>query len=70
MFDRKIIDKVKLEPKSWKIGLEIMVKGKYTKALEYPIVFAERGAGKSKMGTKEVMAYLGHLISLTFYKKQ
>jgi len=70
MFERKIIDNIKLEPRSWKIGLEIMVKGKYDKALEYPIVFSERGAGKSKMGTKEVIAYLGHLLSLTFYKKQ
>jgi dolichol-phosphate mannosyltransferase len=68
MFDRKIIEGVKLEPKSWKIGLEIMVKGKHQQAVEYPIVFAEREAGKSKMGSKEIIAYLLHLLSLSFYK--
>jgi len=68
MFKKSIIDGVKLEPRSWKIGLEIMVKGKYDKAVEFPIVFVEREAGKSKMGTKEVFAYLMHLVSLTIYK--
>lgn len=68
MFDKKILEGVKLEPKSWKIGLEIMVKGKHIKAIEYPIVFVEREAGKSKMGSKEVVAYLMHLLSLAAYK--
>jgi dolichol-phosphate mannosyltransferase len=68
MFDKKIINGVKLEPKSWKIGLEIIVKGKYNNVVEHPIVFVEREAGKSKMGSKEVFAYLGHLLSLTAYR--
>jgi dolichol-phosphate mannosyltransferase len=68
MFDRKIIEGVKIRPASWKIGLEIMVKGKYDRALEYPYVFIEREAGKSKLGAKEVLAYLAHLCSLAFYK--
>jgi dolichol-phosphate mannosyltransferase len=68
MFDRKIIENVKLEPRSWKIGLEIIVKGSYDKALEYPIVFVEREAGQSKMGIQEVVAYLAHLCSLALYK--
>jgi len=70
MFKKEIIKGVKLEPRSWKIGLEIMVKGKYDQAVEYPIVFVEREAGKSKMGYREVLAYLGHLVSLTMYKFQ
>ena len=68
MFDKKIIENVKLEPKSWKIGLEIMVKGDYNKAVEHPIIFVEREAGKSKMSSKEVTAYLLHLVSLALYK--
>lgn len=68
MFEKKIIDDIKLEPKSWKIGLEIIVKGRYDKYLECPITFVEREAGKSKMGSKEVVAYLMHLLSLTIYK--
>lgn len=68
MFDRKIIEGVELEPRSWKIGLEILVKGNYDKALEYPIVFVEREAGKSKMGLKAVLAYFSHLAYLVLYK--
>ncbi len=68
MFDKKVLEGIKLEPTSWKIGLEILVKGRYSKAIEYPIVFVEREAGKSKMGTREVFAYLVHLISLTVFK--
>ena len=68
MFKKSIIEGVAIEPRSWKIGLEIMVKGKYDKAIEFPIVFVEREAGKSKMGYKEVVAYLMHLVSLTIYK--
>ena len=68
MFKKSVIEGVNLEPRSWKIGLEIMVKGKYDKAIEFPIVFVEREAGKSKMGYKEVVAYLMHLVSLTIYK--
>ena len=68
MFDKKVLEGVKLEPTSWKIGLEILVKGRYNKAIEYPIVFVEREAGKSKMGTQEVFAYLAHLGVLSLYK--
>ena len=68
MFEKKIIEGVKIEPKSWKIALEIAVKGNYDKVKEYPIVFVEREAGKSNMSIKEVIAYLLHVASLTFYK--
>jgi dolichol-phosphate mannosyltransferase len=68
MFNREVVRNIKLEPKSWKIGLEIIVKGKYENVAEHPIVFVEREAGKSKMGSKEVLAYLNHLLSLLLYK--
>lgn len=68
MFDKSIIQGIKLEPRSWKIGLEIIVKGKYLQAEEYPIVFVEREAGQSKMHMREVIAYLLHLFNLSLYK--
>lgn len=70
MFDRQIIEGVKLEPRSWKIGLEIMVKGKASKIIEYPIVFIERKHGQSKMHLKEAISYLFHLLHLLKYKIQ
>jgi dolichol-phosphate mannosyltransferase len=68
MFDKKVLEGVKLESTSWKIGLEILVKGKYNKVIEHPIVFVEREAGKSKMGWQEVCSYLMHLFVLSLYK--
>lgn len=68
MFNKDIIKNVKLEPSSWKIGLEIIVKGKYEKAIEYPIVFIERESGKSKMSSKEAIAYIFHVLKLAIYK--
>ena len=68
VFDKKIIQNIKLNPTSWKIALEIIVKGKYKKALEYPIMFKEREAGKSKMESSEVFSYLLHLLDLAIYK--
>lgn len=68
MFDKNIIQGIKLESRSWKIALEIIVKGKYLHAEEYPIVFVEREAGKSKMRMREIFSYLGHLLALSIYK--
>ena len=68
IFDKNIIQGVELEPRSWKIALEIIVKGKYLHAEEYPIVFVEREAGKSKMRMREIFSYLGHLLALSLYK--
>ncbi|MDI6731740.1 MAG: polyprenol monophosphomannose synthase [Candidatus Margulisbacteria bacterium] len=68
MFDKKIIEGVKLEPRSWKIGLEIIVKSGVTEVIEYPIVFIERESGQSKMELKEAIAYLLHLAYLVIHK--
>ncbi|MBN2058682.1 MAG: polyprenol monophosphomannose synthase [Candidatus Saganbacteria bacterium] len=68
MFEKRIIDGITLEPRSWKIGLEIMVKGKHDKVIEHPIVFVEREAGQSKMSGKEVVSYILHVMALTRYK--
>lgn len=68
MFDKKIVEQVPLKSTSWKIGLEIMVKAKYDKVIEYPIVFMEREAGKSKMSAKEVFKYLWHVVCLSWWR--
>lgn len=69
MFDKKILEGVDVNPIGCKVGLELMVKGNHRgKAIEYPIVFAERAAGESKMGWRETRQYLQHLLALTLYK--
>ena len=57
-----------LSPVGYKIGLEIMVKGKYSKVKEVPITFVDRGQGKSKFGLREQINYMRHLLHLYSYR--
>ncbi len=65
---RKVIDGVKLNPIGYKIGLEIIVKGRYKKLAEVPYVFENRKTGKTKLNAKEYANYLRHVFSLLAYK--
>lgn len=65
---RSVIEGVKLEAKGYKIGVEILVKGKYRKALEVPYVFRNRFVGKSKISASEYLHYIGNLIRLYRHK--
>jgi len=50
-----------LSPIGYKIGLELLVKGDFSKPGEVPIHFADRVHGKSKLTWKEQVRYLRHL---------
>jgi dolichol-phosphate mannosyltransferase len=67
-FRRGVISGVKLSPRGFKIGLEIIVKGKYNKVREVPFVFENRRAGSSKLGSGVIKDYLFHVLSLYKYK--
>ena len=66
---RSVIEGVPLDPVGYKIGLEILVKGKYAKAVEVPIHFADRKAGKSKLGGGEYLRYIDHVFMLYEFRK-
>jgi dolichol-phosphate mannosyltransferase len=66
---REVIEGVTLNPIGYKIGLEILVKGKISKVEEIPITFADRKAGKSKLGTSVTLKYIDHCIRLYEHKK-
>jgi dolichol-phosphate mannosyltransferase len=68
MFRKKIINGIKLQPKGFKIALEILVKGKHKAVKEIPFVFKDRQAGKSKLGVETNIHYIGHLVKLYSYK--
>lgn len=59
-----VIREAPLKAKGYKILLEILVKGRYGKLKEIPIVFRDRELGDSKMGSKVIMNYLVHLLQL------
>lgn len=64
-----VIEGVALNPIGYKIGLEILVKGKYSKVVELPIGFVDRKAGKSKLGGSEMMKYIDHVTQLYEHKR-
>ena len=55
---RSVVDGVKLNPIGFKIGFEVMARGRYNKAVEIPYVFRDRELGKSKFGRREIGQYL------------
>ena len=58
---RSVIDGVKLNPIGFKIGFEVLARGKYKKVVEVPYTFRDRELGASKFGQREVMQYLQQL---------
>jgi len=53
-----------LDPIGYKIGLEMLVKGRCARSTEIPIAFAQRTAGQSKLSLTEQLRYLRHLMRL------
>jgi dolichol-phosphate mannosyltransferase len=57
-----------LNPVGYKIGLELLVKGRFTRVEEVPIYFADRARGESKLTWREHWRYLKHLRRLAEFK--
>ena len=53
-----------LNPIGYKIGLELLIKARCTRAKEIPIDFSDRMHGKSKLTLKQQIEYLLHLSRL------
>ena len=70
LIKKECIQDVKLDPKGFKILLEVIIKGKYSTIREIPITFVNRVKGKSKAGAKEVIYYLRNLEGYLPYKKK
>jgi len=66
MFRRGVIDGVidKMNPRGFKVLLEILVKGRVRKVSEVPYTFGRRYQGKSKLGPREIVNYLMHVLDL------
>ncbi|HEY6326602.1 MAG TPA: polyprenol monophosphomannose synthase [Candidatus Cybelea sp.] len=58
---RAAIEGVALDPIGFKIGLEVIAKAKYGKAIEVPYVFTDRVVGESKLNQREILNYLRQL---------
>lgn len=68
-FPRRILDSgAPLNPIGYKIGLEVLVKGRCRRVAEIPIFFDQRHRGQSKLSLREQWRYLLHLRRLAMFK--
>jgi dolichol-phosphate mannosyltransferase len=58
---RSVVDGVKLNPIGFKIGFEVMARGRYRTVVEVPYTFRDRELGASKFGQREILQYLVQL---------
>jgi dolichol-phosphate mannosyltransferase len=58
---RSALQGVELDPIGFKIGLEVIAKAHYGKAVEIPYVFTDRTSGTSKLNGGEITNYLRQL---------
>jgi dolichol-phosphate mannosyltransferase len=61
---REALEGVDLDPIGFKIGLEVIAKAHYGRALEVPYVFTDRVAGESKLNQNEILNYLRQLVRI------
>jgi dolichol-phosphate mannosyltransferase len=62
---RPVLDGVVLNPIGYKILLEVLARGNYTRIEEVPFVFEERSQGGSKIGFSTMLKYLVHLVRIS-----
>jgi hypothetical protein len=61
---RSVIDGVRLDPIGFKIGFEVIARGRYHRVIEVPYTFRDREAGRSKFGTREILSYALQLLKV------
>jgi len=58
---RSVIDGVALNPIGFKIGFEVIARGRHKKVVEVPYTFRDRELGASKFGRREIAQYVVQL---------
>ncbi len=61
---RSAVEGVELDPIGFKIGLEVIAKAHYARAIEVPYVFTDRVSGTSKLNQSEIFNYLRQLVRI------
>ena len=65
---REVLENVELSPKGFKIALEILVRGKYDRVVEVPIIFRDRMYGETKLNSGVILDYICQVVKLYAYK--
>jgi dolichol-phosphate mannosyltransferase len=63
---RSVIEGRRLNPKGYKILLEVLARGQYNGIAEIPYTFVERKRGGSKLGPRQYLEFMTHLALLSW----
>lgn len=64
MFKKECVNLNELSPHGYKIFLEALTRGRFSKAIEVPYIFSQRSLGTSKMDLRQNLFFLYHLLKL------
>jgi glycosyltransferase involved in cell wall biosynthesis len=70
LFRRAVVEDVELHPAGFKILLEILVRGTWSRLTEIPFAFQDRETGQSKASAEQGVEYVKHLADLRFLGKR
>ncbi len=68
LFKREAMDNVPLDVRGFTVLVGILAKGKYKTTVEVPYTFKTRAAGRSKLGSMEILSYVKLLLKLSEYR--
>jgi len=58
---RRVLDGVELRPAGFKILIEVLARGRWTRLVELPHAYEGRREGHSKLGPRQTVQFLSHL---------
>ena len=64
---REVVEGAPLRPRGYKILMEVLGKGSWSRAREIPFVFRERKAGSSKLRPSTILDYLRQVLDISRY---
>jgi dolichol-phosphate mannosyltransferase len=62
---KDVVENARLNPRGYKILMEILERTSYSRVEEVPYVFRNRAGGKSKLGPKTIVDFLIHALQLS-----
>jgi dolichol-phosphate mannosyltransferase len=64
---REVVEGAPMRPRGYKILMEVLGKGRWTRAVEVPYTFVNRKEGASKLRPRTILEYASQVVDITLY---
>jgi dolichol-phosphate mannosyltransferase len=64
---REMVEGAPMRPRGYKILMEVLGKGRWTRAVEVPYTFVNRKEGASKLRPRTILEYASQVVDITLY---